>query len=492
MPRFNQLGYVKYNNDIQYNDFNRVAKNNQFYKRLARARPVVMDQSYNELAVLDEADVVMLHQEENGEDTLDFEFPFNSPKRKFIRNENLIQLTDKEYVIRMLGDTRDMGNQKVTTVYCERSFYSLSYADPLEIFEWRDTTPKRVMQDILKGTGWRVGKVNITTKRNMTEDDKKSNRLKALKRMANLWDGRLIFHDDSKTVDLLSEDSREDSGAAIAYRKNMQEIEATYDTTDLITRLYLYGKNGVTIDEANDGKKYIENYQYTTNKRVRQHTDERFTNPYSLKEKGETILEKLSVPRSSYRVKASDFSYLSGLSHEQIGVGLKVWLFDQELGLDLVTHISAWDYNVLQPEDTELVLEWEQPGIEALLETVSDHAEYLESEDAVDQDQIMDLMVFNYLVNSRADDGFSYWTNNGWSIDSTGGHSGSASFLCQGAFDVEKTLTQEVWPSHRDAYTLSMQVSTENLKKGPEGKIGVEVVVHYDDDTSETQFVPLV
>jgi hypothetical protein len=137
-----------------------------------------------------------------------------------------------------------------------------------------------------------------------------------------------------------------------------------------------------------------------------------------------------------------------------------------------------------------LELESAAPTLTDLLKGVA-QAGFLQSEDSVERTEMLELMVFNYLLNSRADDGFAYWVNNGWEIDATRGYSGNASFMCQGQLGVEKTLTQTVEPSHRDSYTVSMQAATENLKKGPNGKVGVEVVLHYDDGQSETKFFPL-
>jgi len=49
-----------------------------------------------------------------------------------------------------------------------------------------------------------------------------------------------------------------------------------------------------------------------------------------------------------------------------------------------------------------------------------------------------------------------------------------------------------VWPSHRDAYTLSFRVQTQNVVKGPNGRVGVEVVIRYEDGSSDTKFLSLI
>ncbi len=106
-------------------------------------------------------------------------------------------------------------------------------------------------------------------------------------------------------------------------------------------------------------------------------------------------------------------------------------------------------------------------------------------------ESLSDLMVFNYLLNSRADNGFAYWINNGWTVDASRGRSGMASFRCEGASGLTKTLSQTVRPSHRDSYTLSLAFETENIVKGPNGRVGVEIVIRYTDGSEETQFLEL-
>lgn len=459
--------------------------------QLAKAPVLVLDQERNRLAVLDHITDLVITEEINGEETLDLSLPFEDPKRPYLANENFIQLGNRLYVIRRVRHTRSSSGERETQVYAEAPWYDLQYADPMHQSEWQDVTPYEAMRDILDGTGWRVGLCELNTVRSLSMDEGLTNRLTALREVADLWGGVIRFHSLTQTVDLLKDGGFRDSGIAIRYRKNMDEIEADYDTTDLVTRLYPYGAGNVTIKDANDGVEYLDNFQYTDQIRTRSFKDERFTNPYQLKEKAQEILEKLSVPRLSYRVKAMDLSMLAGMEHEAFQIGDIIRVYDEELGIDAKTHIARWQYNVLEPWNTVLELESKAPTLSDLLHGISQSG-FLQSEDSVERTEMLELMVFNYLLNSRADDGFAYWVNNGWEIDASHGYSGKASFRCQGERDMEKTLTQTVVPSHRDHYTISMQVSTDQLTKGPQGRCGVEVVIYYDDGETETQFISLI
>ena len=100
-------------------------------------------------------------------------------------------------------------------------------------------------------------------------------------------------------------------------------------------------------------------------------------------------------------------------------------------------------------------------------------------------------MPFNHLRNSRADDGLTYWLSSGFTVDPNNGVSGSASFKAEGVLGMTKSLSQTVYPASRKSYTFSAQIASENLQKGPNGKVGIEVVIEYEDGSTETRFIDL-
>jgi phage minor structural protein len=490
MLKYNQLGKVRYNQlgRVKYNSQGEEYK--PLYNRLALSRPVILDQNRRRLAVLENADDIILEQEINGIDQLTFTLPWKDTKRQYLQNENLVQLVDKFYIIRQVRVKRSGLSPAEVEVYAEAIWYDLQFAEPVTKSRWEEATPEEIMRDLLAGTGWSVGTVTITRRRTFEVEEGITNRLEALSELPGLFGGELKFKSDNMAVDFTEPVGRK-SGAAFVYSKNLEEVEAIYDTSELVTKLYLYGKNNMTIADANNGVPYLEDYSYTNKVRVRVVKDERFTNPYHLKEKGQDALKVLARPRASYILKASDLSALSGLSHEEFFLGDEVLVFDQELGINVTTRIMSWKYNVKEPWNTELQLESKQPSLTELLTGIQDSASFLQSEDTVERSEMLNLHVFNYLMNSRADDGFNYWTNNGWEIDPVNGYSGNASFKATAQPGVTKSLKQTVYPSHRDSYSISMRVATENLQVG-NGRVGVYVRIKYADGTEdEPIWIPL-
>jgi hypothetical protein len=91
---------------------------------------------------------------------------------------------------------------------------------------------------------------------------------------------------------------------------------------------------------------------------------------------------------------------------------------------------------------------------------------------------------------SRADDAFSHWTNNGFTVDVPGdnsGVSGDACFKCVGISDGVKSLSQTIYPSTRESYTFSGKIAFESIELGSNGGIVLEVEFTYDDGAVETK-----
>jgi phage minor structural protein len=484
--KYNALGRYKYNilGKIRYHsEFTGSLR--QLTSRLG-PRPIILDQDRNQIAVLDNSFSVMLDQEVGGIDEITFSLPMNDNKRYLVQPESYVQMFNTIYVIKEIVDRK---KDRITEVFAEAIWYDLQYAEELTVYDWESKSATQIITDVLNGTDWKVGKVEYPNERTL-HADVDNNRLEVLGNVESLYGGELYFDTIALEVSLLKPIGRH-TGAGIMYEKNADDIEARYDTRDLVTRVYMYGKGNITMADANNGKPYVEDLEtYTSKVRVRKFRDERFTNPFHLKETAEQALAELCKPRATYTIKLAELSTRSGLAHEQFFIGGIVKVYDKELNLNLDSRIMKWRYNVIEPWRTEITLESKPKSITDLLTGISDFDSQFVSEDTVERAEMLNLSTKNYLLNSRADDGTVYWASNGWGIDIQG-HSGNASFKADGEIGVEKTLKQTVYPSSHDTYAISFKGYVENYAKGANGQVGVEVTVTYDDGSKEVKFIPL-
>lgn len=459
------------------------------YEKIGYARPVVLDDNGAWEAILENAYNIIVTGEINGEDTLTFSIPFRDSKRKYLENEKKIQIVDDVYKVRTITDVKDTTGNTVTQIYAEAEFYDLTFSVRKEEKKFDAETADIAMAYALADTEWSVGTVNVTTKRTWTSTEK--NALSILRSIANLHGGDLVFECPNRLVHLLTVNGK-DSGALFAYKKNMKSIERVVDTRSLVTRLYAVGANGMTFADINGGKPYLEDFTYSKEVRITTLDCSSFTNPYQMKEYTATRLAEYCKPSVSYVLNAMDLSVLTGYEHEAWNLGDYVRVEDKDLGLSVTTRIVRREYNLQEPWNTVLELSTTLKNLGSSVSSIDTIADALEGTGMVSNNDIRELVPFNHLRNSRADDGLAYWVSSGFEADGENGASGTASFKAVGVEGMTLSLAQTVYPSNRSSYTLSAQIASEELKKlSDDAQVGIEVVIEYEDGSIETRFIDL-
>lgn len=459
------------------------------YEKIGYARPVVLDDNGAWEAILENAYDIIVTGEINGEDTLTFSIPFRDSKRKYLENEKKIQIVDDIYKIRTITDVKDTTGNTVTQVYAEAEFYDLTFSVRKEEKKFDAETAEAAMAYALADTEWSVGTVNVTSKRTWTSTEK--NALSILRSVANLHGGDLVFDCPNRLVHLLTVNGK-DSGALFAYKKNMKSIERVVDTRSLVTRLYAVGANGMTFADINNGKAYLEDFTYSKEVRITTLDCSSFTNPYQMKEYTAMRLAEYCKPTVSYVLNAMDLSVLTGYEHEAWNLGDYVRVEDKDLGLSVTTRIVRREYNLQEPWNTVLELSTTLKNLGSSVSSIDTIADALEGTGMVSNNDIRELVPFNHLRNSRADDGLAYWVSSGFEADGENGASGTASFKAEGVAGMTKSLYQTVSPSNRSSYTLSAQIASEDLEKlSDDAQVGIEVVIEYEDGSTETRFIDL-
>ena len=469
--------------DIQLHDIPKAP-----YECLGFARPVILNKDNAWEAVLENAFDIIVTSEVNGADTLEFKLPFQDAKRLSLDNEKQVQIVNDVYRIRTVTDDKTSDGRVVTTVYAEAAFYDLAFSEVKETISFNADTADVPMAHALAGTDWAVGTVNVTSKRTWECNEK--NALAVLRQTQVIHGGDLIFDCAIRLVHLLTF-SGNDNGVLFCYRKNMKSIQRVVDTRSLVTRLYAYGKDGMTFASINGGKDYVQDTSYTDEIRISTLDCSNFTNPYQMLEYTQNKLEEYAHPRISYVLSAMDLSVLTGYEHEAWALGDIVTVDDKDLKLSVKTRVVRRQYNLQEPWNTVLELSTTLRELGDSSAQWDKAADVLASTDVIDRQEVKDLVPFNHLRNSRGDSGLAYWVNSGFEVDATNGVSGTASFKAEGEFGMTKSMMQIIYPANRSSYTFSAQIASENLKKGPAGQVGIEVIFEYEDGSTETRFIDL-
>lgn len=451
--------------------------------------PIILGDDGLPYAILHNAyDVILNDQiisDSNGSETLEFKLPFNDKKRHLINNEDRILCEDREFTVRMANDNKS--GEFYVQITCEALWYEIGNGEPLEPFELMTVDAITALNYVLKGTEWSIGVVEPNIKRTLRAEETIS-RLTAVRKLPILYECEMSFDTKNRKINLLNTIG-EDTNIVISYEYNTDSIQRHIDSREILTRVYLYGKDGLTIRDINKGFEYIENYSYYDElgkKRVIKPTiikDDRFTNPNSLKEYGEKYLETNSKPKYAYEVKVY-------LIEKKVDLGDRVIVYDKDLAMRGYMRIVSRKINVLEPEKSELQLD---NTIKNFTDQMTQNSldENADVANAV-ENALSEVSMFNLLLNSRADYGFNYWINSGFEIDNTVGVTGIASFKCTGEVGKEKYMIQQVDVSNRENYTISAQVNISDLETTKESEVGFEVTLEFDDGSKEVQFISLV
>lgn len=131
--------------------------------------------------------------------------------------------------------------------------------------------------------------------------------------------------------------------ADIQYKKNMQNIEKTVDPTNLVTRLYGLGygegDNQLTFKSINGGRPYLERNVGKYGLKSSILADRRFESAETLRDYTQKVLNELSEPYVSYKLKAVDLSVENPNKNPRFMPGDNVLVRDLEDDVNIIVPI---------------------------------------------------------------------------------------------------------------------------------------------------------
>lgn len=467
------------------------------------------------LGVVKNAYDITIEEEVKGEDTLSFKLPVKDAKRQEIGDEAVEMLAvigERYYIVKEVIDKRDNDGKLYSEFICEARWTELRewYAKDIDVSNaTAKTAIETIFANIFREAGdaefdWKIGIVEVTKRRTLQSEW--NDVLSLLREVEETWGGELLFDTKNKVVHLLGKIGKE-SGVRFYYNKNLKNIERRIDTYDLVTRIYPEGKGGLDIKTVNNGVPYLENTTWVDRLKLRKRIipyrwkDERYTIPENLKEDAQAMLDEMSKPRISYTTTIHDLSTLTGHEHESFQLGDTVTIIDEDLFNEIIVNrVVRRKQDVRKPENT--TVELSQP-LKTLADVrsraIDEQIQNLVESDPLSTTDVQQMTVFNHLLNSRADDGFSSWEHDysGTKFElANAGFSGSWSFKVTPEFGKYATLTQTVeGVSHRSTYTISASVATEGkIVRGSSNDafVGIKILVYYEgEDEPEVHYLAI-
>nr|WP_302417104.1 phage tail spike protein [uncultured Romboutsia sp.] len=235
----------------------------------------------------------------SGEDLLEFSLSISDEKINLLEEEGYIRTKDNEYVIKAIDP-----NDNFKRFSCNINVEAL-VGKAIASFDTSNNNVNDTIRLAIAGTGWILADNNITKRRTVRLTN--TNALEVLREVRKVFRVDIRYDAINKII-YVYEQFGEDRGVYFSDELNLKSFSIPSDTYDYVTRLYPKGKDGLTIASINNGKEYIENFQYSNKVLELIWEDNRYTDVNSLKEDAEIKLDELSKPKRTYQASISDLA----------------------------------------------------------------------------------------------------------------------------------------------------------------------------------------
>lgn len=296
-------------------------------------------------------DLEVVSELSNGDKTLTFTY---IGKQTDILNEYYIETEDDFFVVKEVNP-----GEGSTQYLCKLNLEALE-ASMFRQFTAANKTITEAAALALAGTGWTVS--TAITKTRSVQQFKKTP-LEMLYKIRDAFMCEIWFDTKNKVVHY-DETIGSDKGVYFRRELNLKSLDATLDSYDYYTRLVPFGKDGMEID--NDGKNYVENYQYSSKVRTLIWEDTSYEDADALKEDATKKLNDLSKPKRSYSVSVRDMAKLSPdydiLAYE---LGDTIYIVDELTGVKEKQRIVKITEHPDDPYENQIelsntILSWEE------------------------------------------------------------------------------------------------------------------------------------
>ena len=193
--------------------------------------------------------------------------------------------------------------------------------------------------------------------------------LEVLEQCRDTFDGATFRFDNiQKTVTIVDMTAGTNVGAFVTRDLNLRQNNYKGKSTGFITRLYAYGKEGLTFAPINGGKEYVDNNTYSSRVICGFWKDERYTVAANLLQAAQDRLAALAVPQRSYDCDVVDLAAIDPTKYSYLSFPLfsVVSLIDQTRSNAKIDHtvVELWRYPYL-PQKNKVVLSTAAPRIQS-------------------------------------------------------------------------------------------------------------------------------
>ena len=184
-------------------------------------------------------------------------------------------------------------------VTCTLDFTSLKKDFYVGQKSFDSQTLNDILHQLLDPVGWEIKNAqSVKIRRTLTVEDESL--LSAIFKLEELYNCTFEFDCKNKILKVIDEGAERDY--IVSKDINLEKFIIKKDTYEHYTRIYGFGSEGMTFSSINNGKEYVENFNYNKNIIPAVFRDDRFTDKVNLKKHCEELLKKHSKPLIEYEL----------------------------------------------------------------------------------------------------------------------------------------------------------------------------------------------
>lgn len=286
----------------------------------------------------------------DGCDTMTFYVDVTHPQYQNLFEECRIIAQGNDWLIKKIDDDK---------IDCELNFDFLK----TKIYS-QYISETRSLQEVLEDhlpVGWTIEDGNLSSIRRTIEFDYCTD-YDVIYQCISTYSVYFLWNILEKRLVVINPNMMPSTGEYLTSELNLTKLSFKGDTTEFATRLYAYGKDGLTIEKAivdgsEYGLTYVENKEYVNKTICAYWSDDRYTIPENLYTDAVSKLKTLSFPVRSYECDVIDlakqndkFSFLDFKMHK------KITLIDTERGIKVEHQIVEYTEYPEEPNRNKLTL----------------------------------------------------------------------------------------------------------------------------------------
>jgi len=285
---------------------------------------ILLDENDNRLGAIENIDDFCITEVlDTGEDELAFEMPVKHDLYKYVAEESCLLTGGNRYVVKSVDE------RGITAVIGCRLDLATLQRNPVAGLRLETVSLTQFLTEALTGTGWTFQNGGaVTIKR--TLELKAGNTLDLLRHGQKVYGVVFKYDCVNRVLTAIDPDGYENRGAYFTDELNLKECTIRGESFDFRTRLYAYGKDGLTFASINGGREYVEDHSYSRRVITEVWIDERYQLETELLAAAESRLAAVSRPNRVYTAMVVDLASLNpDYAALRIAVGDKVTLVDR-------------------------------------------------------------------------------------------------------------------------------------------------------------------